>query len=255
MKNTKSKHPTPNKVTGANAGGHVGCQFGRTGPPASLSSHVGPSKIVKTLMAIALILWCVCFSGRSQQTNVQSMFSPGLKDFFASHAGALPMLTNILHEAFSKRAIQLYYFYSADNSVAIASHYYPSDSAVGIVLRENMEPIDQFIGFVFEAINSEGQPSFEKIIKEAEQGKLSKRDFTTETLKQEFKAVVRTRALLQRLKLEAKEIAESREYKHFEECPDSFEDFLAYTKKISGKERDVFEEYDKQYDLLRNRCD
>src|SRR5206468_1271882 len=27
---------TANKITGANAGGHLGCRFGRAGPPASL---------------------------------------------------------------------------------------------------------------------------------------------------------------------------------------------------------------------------
>ena len=102
------------------------------------------------------------------------MFSPGLEQFINSHHGTLELLTNTLFEAFSNKTVVLYYFYTEDKSRPQAGHYYPNDATVEIMLEENEAPVDQFIGFIFEAVNSEGEKNFKHICLQAEAGEISK---------------------------------------------------------------------------------
>jgi len=181
------------------------------------------------------------------------MASPKLREFLSAHPAALQSLTNILSRAFAERTIQLYYFYSDDESAARASHYYQSDSVVGIVIRENQQPADEFICLVFEVLNSESQKLFQELMRKAESGAISRMDFAEEMLRVEFKAVQAIRDLLGTFRLSKREMSKSYHYKLFNETPKRFEDFLAYTKKISVPERDVLEEYKVKYDALRKR--
>jgi hypothetical protein len=197
----------------------------------------------------------LCVSSWAQQTNVLNSnysVSPKLRQFIIDHPGASKMLTKALSEAFSNRTVQLYYFYSDDESIPRAYHYYPSESVVGICIRENQQPVDEFITFLFEVLNSEGEKHFQEIIQKAKSGTISKTNFATEILKVEFEAVKRTRDLIGNLKLNKKEISESDYYNRFVECPNKFEAFLSYTKKVSlHGDRDSIKDYETQYDLLR----
>lgn len=200
------------------------------------------------ILFLSLLL---CFSSWAQQTNILSSASPKLRQFLIDHPTASKLLTNTLSEAFSDRTVQLYYFYSDDESVARAVHYYPHESAVVIAIRENQEPSDEFFCLIFEMLNSEGEKRFQRIFKKAASGTMSRTDFANEMLKVEFEAVKRMRDLVGNLKFNDKEIAKSHYYKRFIECPNKFEDFLAYTEKLSSPHQSPAKEYEAQYDLLR----
>jgi hypothetical protein len=200
------------------------------------------------------LIWVVfsCFSLAAQQENIQSMFSPKLKQFLIIHPGALQLLTNTISEAFNNRSASLYYFYSNDKSVANASHYYPDDSSVCIIIRENQQPIDEFVCFLYESINSEGEKIFQHIYLQAEVGDISRDDFVNDILKQEFKAAKRLHDLIVNIKVNSDEISSSDEYKHFLGCPDKFGDFVAYTKRLAPEGHDVMQDYYRQYDSLKD---
>lgn len=209
-------------------------------------------KLIRILLALFFSSSAFfCVSSFAEESKILGTFSPKLRQFVIGHPGALQILTNTLSEAFSNRTVQLYYFYSNDKSLPVSYHYYPSESAVGICILENQTPLDEFSTFVFEAVNSEGEKHFQELSHRAEVGDISRTDYATEIMRVEFTAVKRTGDLLCNLKPNDKEIFDSHTYKHFFECPKKFEDFLIYTKNISLPERDPFEEYEAQYDLLR----
>ncbi|HTA94662.1 MAG TPA: hypothetical protein VK769_00915 [Verrucomicrobiae bacterium] len=195
----------------------------------------------------------LCVSSWAQQTNILSSnysVSPKLRQFITDHSTASKLLTNALSEAFSNRTVQLYYFYTDDESTARAFHYYPDESVVGIVIRENQQPPDEFICLLFEVLNSEGEKRFQEIYQKAKDGTLSKGDFVNAVSKVEFEAIKRTRDLIHDLNLNKKEISESYYYNRLIQCPDKFEDFLSYKKKVSPQ-RDQVKEYEMDYDSLR----
>jgi len=179
------------------------------------------------------------------------MASPKLRQFLTANPEASRMLSNVLSEAFSNRTVQLYYFYSEDESVARACHYYPDESSVSIRVRENQQPCDEYIILIYEMLNSEGEKRFRKIFHEAQSGTVTKEDFIRSILQQEFEAYKRTQSLLKTFKLGKGEIAKSYYYNRFFHMPGDFEEFLAYQKKVSPK-RDPVKEYGSQYDYLRS---
>jgi hypothetical protein len=200
---------------------------------------------------IFLFLLFLYTSSWGQERNILDMVSPKLQQFLIGHSAASELLTNVLSEAFSNRTVQLYYFYSNDKSNPRASHYYPDESVVGITIRENQQPSDEFICLIFEAMNSESERSFQELVHKAESGDISRADFARKMLKVEFKAVKRMRGLISNVKLSDKEIADSYYYNRFVECPNKFEDFLTYAKRISPSERDPVKEFEAKYDLLQ----
>ena len=192
----------------------------------------------------------LCVSSFAQESNILDTVSPKLRQFVITHPGALQLLTNTLSEAFNGRTVQLYYFYSEDKVAARAYHYYPSESVVGICIRENQEPSDEFACLIFEMLNSEGEKRFQEFYHKAESGDISKTNFAREMLNVEFVAVKSTGNLLHNLKFSKKEISESYYYKRFIECPDSFEDFISYSVKVSSH-GDPIKEFETKYDSLR----
>lgn len=196
----------------------------------------------------------LCVSSWAQQTNILNSnysVSPKLRQFITDHPTATKLLANTLAETFSNRTVQLYYFYSDDESVPRAFHYYPDESVVGITIRENQQSSDEFICLLFEVLNSEREKRFREIYQKAKDGSLSKTDFVNAVLETEFEAVKRTRDLIRDLNLNKKEISESYYYNRLIECPNKFTDFLSYKKKVSPQ-RDQIKEYEMQYDSLRN---
>ena len=204
-------------------------------------------------LLIVLFSTFFCVSAWARGLEVLNMASPKLREFLIAHPAALQSLTNILSRAFAERTAVLYYFYSENESTARAAHYYPSDSDVGITIRENQQPADEFICLVFEVLNSESQKLFQELIRKAESGTISRSDFAQEMLRVEFKAAQGTRDLLGTFRLSKREISKSHFYKRVDGTPKRFEDFLAYTKMICAPERDPFAEYEAKYDSLRKR--
>src|SRR5271167_2793647 len=112
--------------------------------------------MLKKLSAILLAILS-CISSQAQGTNIYSMMSPQLREFLATHPGASKSLSDTFSEAFSNRVVQLYYFYTDDESGPQALHYYLNESSVVIGIRENQEPGDQCYCLIFEILNSEGE--------------------------------------------------------------------------------------------------
>jgi hypothetical protein len=211
-----------------------------------------PFMITTILRLLFIALVCFGLPSFVRGSELLSAISPKLKQFVTTHSGTLQTLTNNLSEAFNGKTIQVFYYYTEDESVARAYHYYTGegDSMVGICVRENQEPLDEFISLIFESQNTKGEKQFKELYRKAESGDISKTAFAQEMLKVEFNAVKSTRDLLRRLKFGKKEMGESFFYKRFSECPEEFSEFMIYTAKVS-LHGDPIKEFEAKYDSLR----
>lgn len=195
-------------------------------------------------LSLVLLLVLSCLSLRAQGTNIYSKLSPKLKQFLAAHPGASISLSNALSEAFSNRSVQLYYFYTDNESVPRSSHYYLNESLVMIGIRENQQPSDQYLLLIYEILNSEGEKRFNELKEEARSGNISRADFALGIIRQEYEAAKKIKKLLPDFKLSKAEIAESSDYEGFMTCPETFEAFLKEsTSAVSN--------YERAYDSLR----
>jgi hypothetical protein len=200
-----------------------------------------------------LFLALFCIASQAQGQSILNTASPKLKNFLKDKPAALNALTNILTEAFSTNSLQLFYFYSDDESKAKAFHYYPNTGGLAdvfICVRENQTPLDEFIGLFYEAANTRGQDRFRILANQARSNTISRAEFAKEILKVEFEAEKRTQTMLAALKLTKKESADSYYYTRYAEMPSEFEDYLSWIRKISPQ-RHAIEEYESQYDWLR----
>jgi hypothetical protein len=192
-----------------------------------------------------------CLGGTSlaQQASQNLEVSPQLQQFLSDHPQASQILSKGLAEAFSNRKLLIYYFYTKNESVPRASHIYPDKSSVSIFLRENQLPCDEYICLFFEILNSEGESNFQQLALKARAGQISKKDFATCIMRQEFQAVKRTRDSIGSLGLNQKEIGDSYYFNRFVNTPNDFDKFLVYIKQVSPQ-RDQFAEYERYYDNL-----
>jgi hypothetical protein len=210
---------------------------------------------MRKLISLLYSIVGLCASAVAQQGHVLNMASPKLREFLAENSKALQLLTNTLSEAFSNRTIQVYYFYSDDDSIARASHYYPDESVVGVLIRENQLPFDEFTCLLFEAINSTSEKHFQELFAKAQSGEISKSDFVKEMRQTEFIAIKRTRDALKKIGVAKNVAAKSYFYKRFAESPDSFDDFVVYRQKVASPHRDTTQELEAKYDLLRKAAE
>jgi hypothetical protein len=178
------------------------------------------------------------------------MFSPKLRRFLANNSNAAVLLSKTLSEAFTNRAIQIYYFYS--NGEPDAFHSYPESNSVIIAVRENIQPLDEFLGIMYESLNSENAPSFVELCHRAELGTISKVDFAQEILRLEFNAEKRLRTFRGDVKLSYGETSKSKHYKRMIDCPGNFQEFLTYSQKVALPQ-DPIREDEKQYEVLRKQ--
>jgi hypothetical protein len=163
--------------------------------------------------------------------SAQGLLSPKLNRFLISHPAVAITLSNVLAEASSNRTVEIYYYYTNDESTPRAHHHYIGDrSTLGIFVRENQQPYDECIGILFEALNSKGEKRFMELFKEAKSGWISRVEFVREIMLQEFQAVKTTKVLIRNLKLDPNESAGSESYQYFINSPDDPEEFLAYSK-------------------------
>jgi len=197
---------------------------------------------------LSLLLCSLSFANES---DVHSAFSPKLRNYLTNNPTALKVLTNAFSEAFAGKTFRLFYFYAEDESQPRAFHTYAEPSAVWISVRENQDVRDELITLLFEVINSKSEEKFRKIAREARMRSVKKSQFAKQVLRIEFDAVKATRDLLRTLDFSEKERADSYYYNRFDQCPDDFEAFLAYSKKVSPK-RDALKEYEAKYDSLGN---
>jgi len=204
---------------------------------------------MRKLIGLILLAALICIPCSAEESSILKMVSPKLKQFLADHPAALSALTGAISESLSNRTVNLFYFYSDDESIPRASHHYPAEASVGIVLRENQEACDEYIGLIFEIWNSQGEKRFKDLAEQAKSGVVSKADFVKGIQRQEFQAVQKVRALIAGLKLTDKERDTSYFVKKFVECPDNFEEFLTY--KPRGVTRDQSKEYERLYDSIR----
>lgn len=207
---------------------------------------------MRKLFLIILAVTLFTLEGRSDVAEFLGMVSPKQRDFLREHPQAAAVLTNAVGEAARDggRRLQIYYFYSADRSLANAGHYYPSEGIVGVTIREDQSALDEYLCLLYEVLNSMGEPKFREIFDKAEKGDLGRRDFAVEILRVEFKAVLRMRQLLLELKFKNSLTKKSDFYKAFLNCPDDFDKFLEYKKKIANGE-DPTKSYEQQFDLLK----
>jgi hypothetical protein len=206
----------------------------------------------RKLTVLLLCLWAWSPSW-AQEGMMRTTVSPKLRQFLADHQDATKILTNAISEIFSNRTVGVYYFYSYDETKPRAYHYYPnvvSEPQVVICVRENQEPVDEYITLIFEMVNSTGEKRFAKLCDDARAGRVPKKEFAREILKIEFETIQGTRERVMALKIGGKETIESFCYKRYLECPNKFEDFLSAMEKDPGSPNPL-KEYEAQYDAMR----
>jgi len=185
------------------------------------------------------------------QGNILDMASSQLRKFLADHPGAASSLSNAVSEAFAGRTVQLAYFHTDDELVPRASHEFPTESSVNILIRENQQPCDEFIGLIYEVLNAEGDQRFAELEKQAIAGTITRTNFVRGIMRQEFPAVIRVQRLLKSFKLSEPETATSYFYSKIIYCPDNFEAYVTY--RPPGVTRNQFKEYEQLYDSLQKK--
>lgn len=201
---------------------------------------------------LTLLLISACYADTAASANdLHLMCSPKLRKLLEEHESAAQSLSNAVAEAFSHRSLRLYYMYSTDEAAPPASHYYPDQGVVAILLVENQEPIDEFITLLYEVINSKGEKRFKELCDRAITGDISRTNFAYEVLRMEFKAAKETRDVLRSVSFNKSEISKSHQYTRLALCPDDYVEYLAYTEKLGFPKRDPIAEEELKYDSLR----
>ncbi len=195
----------------------------------------------------------VCFSSGAQDTNFLSSVSPNLKKLLSDHPKALTVLTNALSQAFSNRTVKLLYFYSDNPNQRSAGHFYPNQIGmpdVIICVAEGSYPVDEFIGVLYETLNSEGKNHFQDLVEKARAGTVSRADFAKQVSRLEFDALLSTRELITHLGLSNRETRKSHLYRQFVDMPSDWEKYQSYLRSLYPANHSPIEEYESQYDLL-----
>ena len=202
---------------------------------------------------ILLLLFLSCAPVWAARQNFLTTVSPQLKLLMQDHPAAFKTLTNALTESFSNRTVRLYYFYSEDEAEAKASHFYPNQAGgpdVVLAIQENQKTWDEYICLHFEIINCQGEKRFARILEKARDGTIGRTQFAREILKIEHDATKLTRDLILKFGLKKEDTFLSDYYRKFAECPDDFEESLAYARKASPK-RNALKDYEASYDAFR----
>jgi hypothetical protein len=183
--------------------------------------------------------------------NLQAL-SPTLREFLRRHPDGNQMVAELFDEATKSRTVTLYYIYTANKSVPPAVHYSDDPSNLVVVVKESLQPLDQLICVVFELVNAENDAAFRQINHDAALGEISRENYPIAILREEFRAISKTRILLSHLKISKREKAKSERYKELMEFPREMDAYIAYERTVfSPGDRDVFKYYELQYDKIR----
>ncbi len=202
----------------------------------------------KTLIVMILSEF-LCLTVSAERTDFLTLVSPTLRNFLVAHPSALEALTH--NETFTKRTLQLYYFYTDDESKPKASHDFISQSEAVFYIRENQKPPDEFLCLIYEFVNSENDEHFQELVHMARSGGITREAFVKEILEAEFKATKKIRDMLANFRFTKREISESDYYKKFKNSPDDYDEFIAYSQRLVSPHRDIVKEYEMKYDVLR----
>ena len=199
---------------------------------------------------ILLALMATLSVASAAQTTLDLQLSPKLRLFLAGNPSAHQTLTNCFDQTLKNRPIQVYYFYSDDESIPRASHCYPDQRILGFIIRENQEPLDEYVSVLLEVVNLGEEKRFLELWRKADAHKISKSDFVREVQKTEFPAMKKTRDLLMGLNLGTNDVAKSEFYWRLRGIPDDFDEFLRYRKRISPH-MDAAKDIERDYDATR----
>jgi len=198
-----------------------------------------------------LLLWLLpILSARSQETNIFAMLSPNLRQFLDNHTGAAQILNQVIREAFPKKSVLVYYFYSTGEPNAY--HWYSENSVIAIAVREEQQPLDEFLCLTYETLNTENEDSYLEIFKRVKLGTITKEEFVREILKNEYNCTRRLQVLIGDLKLQKREISKSTIYNRMDACPNTFEDYLTKARKAATPKLNPIKYYEMEYEHLRN---
>ena len=199
-----------------------------------------------------LLLTLVVFSNLTFASDeLLDRLSPKLVTFLKENPTASLKFSESLKTVFDGNSFGLYYFYTKDDNLARAFHYYPEEGSVVIAVRENQPAIDELICIIFEAFNSQNEAQFKQMADKARAGSVSKQEFVRAMTEIEFSAVRRMRDLLKTVELNATVTKNSYYVSRFLACPDEFAEYLKYRQKIRNPERDAMRERELLYDRLR----
>lgn len=204
------------------------------------------SRIVKAFV----LLLCSTLVAHAATSDFLSTVSPKLKEFLAKNPAASNTLYEVLTVQQTARKYGLVYFYTTNVLISAAQHSYLADDVVAIAVREDQEPIDEYLCLTFELLNSSNEPKFAQIVDDARKNNLSREDFAKRFVETEFIAVKKLKSLLPKMKLDPKVTSSSSYYTNFQNIPDSFEQFYAQTQERSGG-WDYLKRYQSYYDLYQ----
>jgi hypothetical protein len=209
--------------------------------------------LIKQWFVLAVVVLATCHPSLAQETNILNAVSPKLKKLLVANPAACAALTNSFAAACTKRSLCLLYFYSENNKAPRAFHYYPHSvgmAEIALCVRENQHPWDEFIGIIFELLNSRNEDRFEQLGDKARSGSVSRMEFVHGIIRLEFESMKATGDILKKLKPTKKEVSGSQYYNTFTNYPGDFEGYLSIAK-ANAQGRDPMQEYGAQYDALR----
>lgn len=217
------------------------------------------SALIFMLALICLLAGCatpppVVRSGLLPQSrgDIVDSLSPKLRAILVQHPAAKDMLTNAFSKAFAGKHVQLFYFYCGDTNTTPGFHFYRGEGFVNIAVSEKEDPWDQYVVVLGETINSKHEKSFTKLFEEAQRGRLSRTEFPLKVLRLEHQTAMQTRGLIKELKLSEAELAGAALCRRLLNCPDDFDEFLAYVKSQENGRNPVLE-YERVYDENMHR--
>ena len=171
-------------------------------------------KISAHLVAVLLLLLIEVPTAEAS-TNFLSQLSPKLRTFLLEHPAAKQKLEGESSNLLKRKQLKIYYFYTDDEAVPKASHYYPNASGVIIMLRENQEAIDEYICLLFEVANTSFEHRFRILQDEALSGNIDKSEFVRGVFESQLQAMQQTRKVLSEIELPKSETSKSHFYGQF----------------------------------------
>jgi len=190
-------------------------------------------RLIFSARKLIALTWLVTICTAAAQP-LPGVVSPKLRQFLAGNPSAEQIISEVMSVSFSNRPVQIYYFYSDDDSRPRGGLYYAGEtreSPITLTIRENQETCDEYLTLLLWTLYSQGEKRTIELMEQAKTGALSRADFEREVKQQEFQVLLKARGLLKRLKLTTSERESSFYYKWIAECPDDFVEFLLYKPK------------------------
>ncbi|WOO39674.1 hypothetical protein [Rubellicoccus peritrichatus] len=194
---------------------------------------------------ILIILFVIVF-GRLGAESESVMLSPVLTEYLAENPKMNAVASKILREGIGDWPVEVFYFYSNDESRARAFHTVARERKIFIFIRENQSAYDQFLCLLYEALNATSQPKFQKVVAEASKGNISAEAFAESIMQIEHGTTMRVQDILRKLSPSESDKEDSYLHNRIINCPADYEASREYTKRVSPN-RDLKKEYIEKY--------